>query len=109
MHRYRPDTVSVILNDYLREFITKLENEKQDLKKQTLSGTVSDKDKIKTDKEINKLNTMLDELKNWERDVVFPLANEKIQIDLDDGVKINYPKFGSALKTIKGLDAHDNS
>jgi hypothetical protein len=24
MHRYRPDTVSLMLNDYLREFRTKL-------------------------------------------------------------------------------------
>ncbi|WP_217362132.1 MULTISPECIES: hypothetical protein, partial [unclassified Aliiroseovarius] len=36
-------------------------------------------------------------------DVIFPLAQKKIEIDLDDGVKANYPKFGSALKKIAGL------
>src|SRR5690606_39433719 len=31
MHRYRPDTVSVLLNDYLRAFIAKLEAERSRL------------------------------------------------------------------------------
>jgi hypothetical protein len=26
-----------------------------------------------------------------------------IEIDLDDGVKVNYNKFGRALKTVSGL------
>ncbi len=30
-----------------------------------------------------------------------------MEIDLDDGVKVNYPKFGAALKKIVGLDASD--
>ena len=28
-----------------------------------------------------------------------------IEIDLDDGVKVNYPKFGEALKKVPGLSA----
>ena len=36
-------------------------------------------------------------------DVLFPLAAEKLKIDLDDGVKHNYPRFGKALKKIAGL------
>ena len=47
------------------------------------------------------------ELEEWEREVVFPLAQAKIEIDLDDGVKRNYPLFGAALKAIKGLEAAD--
>jgi hypothetical protein len=50
----------------------------------------------------------IDELNEWERDVVFPLAQAKIEIDLDDGVKANYPKFGAALKKIPGLEATDD-
>ena len=42
----------------------------------------------------------IEELDAWERDVIFPLASQRIEIDLDDGVKANYPKFGSALKSI---------
>jgi hypothetical protein len=50
----------------------------------------------------------IDELNEWEREVVFPLAQAKIEIDLDDGVKANYPKFGTALKKIPGLEAQDD-
>jgi hypothetical protein len=31
MHRYRPDTVSVVLNDYLREYRNKLEAHRKSL------------------------------------------------------------------------------
>ena len=40
--------------------------------------------------------------------MLFPLATQKIGIDLDDGVKVNYPKFGAALKAIKGLGEADD-
>jgi len=42
-------------------------------------------------------------LKEYEDDVLCPLATERIAIDLDDGVKVNYGKFGGALSPIKGL------
>ena len=32
---------------------------------------------------------------------------EQIVIDLDDGVKVNYQKFGPALKKILGLDTKE--
>jgi hypothetical protein len=50
----------------------------------------------------------IEELNAWERDVVFPMAQQKIEIDLDDGVKANYPKFGPALKKIPGLEAKND-
>ena len=36
---------------------------------------------------------------------MYPLATQQLEIDLDDGVKVNYLKFGAALKKIPGLDA----
>ena len=48
---------------------------------------------------------MLVELEEYEHDVLYPLASQQIDIDLDDGVKMNYPKFGAALKRIPGLEA----
>lgn len=103
MHRYRPDTVSVILNDYLREFITKLEGERTRLEKLSDDPAASQGQKTKALKDAAKVAKQIDELNEWERDVIFPLAQQKIEIDLDDGVKANYPKFGSALKKIAGL------
>ncbi len=43
-----------------------------------------------------------------ELDVLYPLASQNIVIDLDDGVKVKYPKFGAALKKIAGLEASDD-
>jgi hypothetical protein len=40
--------------------------------------------------------------------VLYPLATRQIKIDLDDGVKANYPKFGAALRKIPGLEASDD-
>jgi hypothetical protein len=103
MHRYRSDTVSVILNDYLREFISKLEGERVRLDKLSDDPSASQAQRTKALKDAALVVKQIDELNDWERDVVFPLAQQKIEIDLDDGVKANYPKFGSALKKIPGV------
>lgn len=103
MHRYRGDTVSVILNDYLREFITKLEGERGRLEKLSDDPSASQGQRTKALKDVAVVVKQIDELNEWERDVVFPLAQSKVEIDLDDGVKANYPKFGAALKKIPGL------
>lgn len=103
MHRYRGDTMSVVLNEYLREFISKLEAERTRLEKLSDDPTATQGQRTKALKDANKVAQQLDELTEWERDVIFPLAQQKIEIDLDDGVKANYPKFGSALKKIAGL------
>jgi len=103
MHRYQSDTVSVLLNDYLREFITKLEGERARLEKLSDDPTATQGQKTKALKDVASVAKQIDELNEWERDVIFPLARQKIEIDLDDGVKANYPKFGTALKKIAGL------
>lgn len=107
LHRYRPDTISVVLNDYLREFRTKLNSHKNHLEEVSRSGSVSQTEKTKALKEIEKVKKMIVEMEDYERDVLYPLATEQVEIDLDDGVKVNYPKFGAALKKIAGLEAKD--
>lgn len=63
--------------------------------------------RVKAQKDVAVVIKQIAELEEWEREVVFPLAQAKIEIDLDDGVKRNYPLFGAALKPIKGLEAAD--
>lgn len=108
MHRYRSDTVSVVLNDYLREFRTKLVAHKSHLEAVSISASASQGEKTKALKEIEKINKMIAELEEYEREVLYPLATQQIEIDLDDGVKVNYVKFGSALKKIAGLDNQED-
>lgn len=108
MHRYRPDTVSVVLNQYLREFIHKLEVERVRLEKLADDPGATQSARTRAQKDIGTVIKQITELTEWERDVVYPLAQQKIVIDLDDGVKHNYPLFAGALKPIKGLEAADD-
>ncbi len=101
MHRYCPDTVSVVLNDYLREFQTKLISYKNQM--EGVSVAASQGERTKALKEVEKVRKMIVETEEYEREVLYPLATQQIEIDLDDGVKINYPKLGLALKNIPGL------
>lgn len=106
MHRYRPDTVSVVLK-YLRDYREKLVTEKERQASVSINPATSQGEKTRALKEADRLAKVLAELEDYERDVLYPLATEQIAIDLDDGVKVNYLKFGSALKKITGLDAKE--
>jgi len=92
MHRYMPSAVSTVLT-YLREYVTKLESALQEAER---AGNA---------KEADRLRKILVELNEYEHDTLYPKASENVIIDLDDGVKANYPKFGAALKKIAGLEA----
>jgi len=102
MHRYRSDTLSRLLNEYVREYITKLEARKNQLKNITLRESVSVRDKKQADKELARVEKVLKEVREYER-TLYSLATQRIEIDLDDGVKVNYCKFEEALAPIAGL------
>ncbi len=97
----------MVLNDYLREFRTKLSARRNHLEAVSISANASQGEKTKALKDIESLRKMIDELDGYEREVLYPLATEQKEINLDDGVKFNYGQFGSALKKIPGLDAKD--
>lgn len=107
LHRYRPDTVSVVLNGYLRDFRNKLAAHLSYLQQVGVSATASQAEKTRANKEIDTIKKQLQELDDYERDVLYPLATEQVPLDLDDGVKVNYLKLGPALKKIVGLDAKE--
>lgn len=102
LHRYTPDTISNILNKYLKEFIGKLKTRREHLQEVQVSGSPAEK--TKAIKETANIDKMLTELQVYERDILFPLATERIAIDLDDGVLVNYNKFGNAVKEVAGLN-----
>lgn len=104
LHRYRPDTVSVVLQ-YLRDFRKKLAARLEHLQQVQVSTSASQGDKTKAGKEADVIRKQQLELDDYERDTLYPLATEQVQLDLDDGVKVNYLKLGLALKKIAGLDS----
>ena len=106
MHRYNANTVSIVLNEYLREFEAKLKAELANQERINMSSQTS-REKMRADKEAERIRKILMEISEYERDVLYPLATRQLVIDLDDGVKVNYSKFGSALKNIPGFGASD--
>lgn len=94
LHRYNKDTVNIVLNEYLREYQNKLSSQID-----TCSAMI-DKGDIKASKQKTALQASLNEAEDYERNILFPLATERKEIDLDDGVKVNYLKFGKALRNI---------
>ncbi|WOC59197.1 BREX-1 system adenine-specific DNA-methyltransferase PglX [Paenarthrobacter sp. AT5] len=106
MHRYTPSTVSTVLNEYLREFKAKLDASRQH-QERLAAGAGTPRQQAAALKEVDRLRKVLLELDEYEHDVLYPLASQQVQIDLDDGVKANYLKLGVALKKIPGLEASD--
>jgi type II restriction/modification system DNA methylase subunit YeeA len=103
MHRYQTDTLSIILNDYLRSYKAKLAESKKQKEAISISPGSNEREKIKALSEIEDISKILRELDTYEHEVIYPLANDQVEIDLDDGVKVNYNKFGEALKKVSGL------
>ena len=104
LHRYRTDTVSVVLN-YLRDFSKKLASRLDYLQQVAISPSASQGDKTKANKEAEIIKKQLLELDDYERDTLYPLATKQNSLDLDAGVKANYLELGAALKKIPGLEA----
>ncbi|MHD0304790.1 BREX-1 system adenine-specific DNA-methyltransferase PglX [Rhodococcus erythropolis] len=102
LHRYNSSTVSAVLNEYLREYENKLQKAFERAEVAAAGGTSAN-----DQKEADRLRKVLAELRDYEHDVLYPLATRQIEIDLDDGVKVNYPKFYPAVKKIVGLEAND--
>lgn len=106
MHRYTPSTVSTVLNEYLREYRAKLSSSLQQ-QERLAAGGGTPRQQAAAQKEADRLRKVLLELEEYEHDVLYPLASRQLAINLDDGVKANYPKFGAALKKIPGLETSD--
>ena len=107
MHRYQPDLCSKMLNDYLQPFISKLEATKQTNILLSLREDVTAREKTLALKEVDRLELMIRDCKDYER-TLFTVATQKIIIDLDEGVKVNYLKFKDLLVPIKGLEKEED-
>ena len=95
LHRYTPDTLNTVLGDYLREFQAKLRTEIGHLER---SKTAADQ------KRADAYRKALTECEDYERDTLFPLASRRLSIDLDDGVLVNYLRFGQVLQKIPTIE-----
>lgn len=108
LHRCNRDTMNVLLNRYLREYQVKLRNRIAHLSHAQTNESIRPSDKTAARKESDKFTKILRECEEWERQVILPLAQQRIELDLDDGVKVNYLKLGEALAPIPGLSAAED-
>ncbi len=107
LHRYTKDTLSLLLNSYLRPYILKL-NSRIEILAQAEASAGSAREKTAARKELEKLRKYVRECEEWERGVLLPAAQSRIELDLDDGVKVNYLKLGDLLTPIPGLAAKED-
>ena len=104
MHRYNESTVAKLRTDYLHSLQRKYEAEILRLQTVAESTTLSAREKTQAKKKIDKINKKIEECKLYDQ-VVAHVANERISIDLDDGVKHNYGLFqGIKLPTDSGKE-----
>ena len=103
MHRYKSDVFATVQNSYLREYITKLEASRENYQREADDASNSNVQRNRATKEVEKINKTLDEVIKFDREVLTAYAQNAVEIDLDNGVKVNYCKFKDVLYEIKGL------
>lgn len=103
LHRYTPSTAGTVLHDYVLPFLTKLETELGQQEHLTVTADTP-RARAAATKQAEVLRKQMVEVRDWATNTLQPLADKQLAIDLDDGVKHNYPLLGAALKRIPGLD-----
>ncbi len=91
MHRYDADTVGRVRTDYLHKAQKYVETAMQSAQ-YTIDNATSSSEKSKATKAVTKYTKQLAEMKIYD-EAIAHVANQRIKIDLDDGVKVNYAKF----------------
>ncbi|MEK5083807.1 BREX-1 system adenine-specific DNA-methyltransferase PglX [Bacillus sp. FSL H8-0515] len=99
MHNYQPDTMATIRFEHLQEIQAKYQNEITDLENRLVNPSLSASEKKKLTAEKISFEKKMDELREFDIRLA-EIANEEIEIDLDDGVKVNYEKFYRAGKGV---------
>ncbi len=107
LHRYTKDTLNQVLNIYFRPYLQKLEARLAQLGLDQLNDSLPTRDRTAARKEAEKITKVLKECQAWEQDALLPLAQQRIELDLDHGVKVNYLKLQDVLAPIPGLAAKE--
>ncbi|OBR91570.1 hypothetical protein CLRAG_29340 [Clostridium ragsdalei P11] len=92
MHRYDVGTVARVRTDYLHLLQRKYEAEVNRLDMIMENANASAREKNEARKKKEKIQKQILECIQYDQ-VIAHVANQKISIDLDDGVKVNYAKF----------------
>ena len=94
LHRYTPKTTNVVLN-YLRDYANKIAD---------IADSLERSDRTADKKQAAKLRKAILECKDYEDQTLYPLATRNLEMDLDDGVLVNYLRMGKALRSIPAIE-----
>ena len=94
LHRYTPKTTNVVLN-YLRDYTGKIAD---------IADSLEHSDRAADQKQAAKLRKAVLECKDYEDQTLYPLATRNLEMDLDDGVLVNYLRMGKALRAIPSIE-----
>ena len=97
LHRYTPDTVGQVLTKYAAPFVDRLKAESEAIgrERDAVKGNdrKSDRERARIDKKRSEIDAKVAEVQGFIDSVLQPLAQRRIHLDLDDGVRINRLKL----------------
>lgn len=101
LHRYNEGTLSRMRTEYVVPLLARYQGN-IDLVNDQLKNSESGAATTRLKKELDGLTKKFNELRNFD-DRLRHYADRRITIDLDDGVKVNYGKFGDLLADVKAI------
>ncbi|RRW11928.1 BREX-1 system adenine-specific DNA-methyltransferase PglX [Stutzerimonas stutzeri] len=101
LHRYNEGTLSRMRMEYVVPLQSRMQARIDKLTDDIDSATSSAQQKA-LQKRKDKLTKQLEELRRFDENLR-PYADQRITLDLDDGVKVNYGKFGNLLAEVKAV------
>lgn len=101
LHRYNEGTLSRMRMEYVVPLQSRMQARIDKLTDDIDSATSSAQQKA-LQKRKDKLTKQLEELRRFDENLR-SYADQRITLDLDDGVKVNYGKFGSLLAEVKAI------
>lgn len=101
LHRYNEGTLARMRTEYVVPLSGKIRDRIETLTADS-TKTTSTAQLKRIEKDLVKLNKKLEELKHFDEKLRH-YADQRISIDLDDGVKVNYGKFGNLLAEVKAV------
>ena len=97
LHRYTPDTVGQVLTKYAAPFVDRLKAESEAIgrERDAVMGDdrKADRERARIDKRRAEIDATIAEVQGYIDSVLQPLAQRRIHLDLDDGVRINRLKL----------------
>lgn len=103
MHRLESDTLSKLHADYVLPYQANVQRQLTEAEEQADRNDLSPQKHRQALAEVENLKQKLREVKEFSEELA-KMASRRMTIDLDDGVKTNYPKFYPLVEPIKGLE-----